>query len=182
MSQYRLSQSKTLLRQKCKKIRLDLYNSGQLKKISDEITEIIAKSDDFTAAENVMCFYPKKDEINVLGLLNFDKKIYLPRVEDKNIVVCEYKVGDNLQKSEFGIYEPTNPPIRDLKILDLIIVPALCADKACRRLGYGGGFYDRFLCNKSIRAKTIVVAPKVLVFDDIEQESFDIKCDRVVCA
>ena len=49
-----------------------------------------------------------------------------------------------MEISNFGIKEPCSEPVAP-DILDLIIVPALMVDKNGYRLGYGGGFYDRFL-------------------------------------
>ena len=180
MQQFQSSQSKDLLRQECKKIRKELHDNGKLKIISKEIVYEILKSEDFINAKHVMLFYPKKYELDLLSLLHFDKKFYLPKCKNNNINVCEYKNGDILEKSEFGVYEPVCDYIKDLSILDLVIVPCLCADKKGHRLGYGGGFYDRFLKNKDLRAKTFVVAPKELVYDNIVKENFDVKCDKVI--
>ena len=63
-------------------------------------------------------------------------------------------------------------------MIDLVVVPALCCDKKNYRLGYGGGFYDRFL-NDFCGIK-IVCLPKKLLVDTVYPEEFDIPVDLVI--
>ena len=69
---------------------------------------------------------------------------------------------------------PINP-----EILDVIIVPALAADKNNNRLGYGKGFYDRFI-SKYSKIHTITAIPKELLFDKLPVNNFDMKIDTVI--
>ena len=62
--------------------------------------------------------------------------------------------------------------------MDIIFVPALAVDNEGNRLGYGGGFYDRFL--KDLKTTKIVPISKSLVFDNIPTEDFDIKIDMII--
>lgn len=146
--------------------------------ISARITEKIRHSKTYTDAKNVMIFYPKKFEINLLNLLSDNKKFYLPRVNGEDLVVCPYKNGDELKKSDFGVLEPITQNI-DPSELDLVIVPALAVDKSHNRLGYGGGFYDRFLAKYGNNFKTIVGIPKEFFFDRIPTRRLDIKIYEV---
>ena len=85
---------------------------------------------------------------------------------------------DSLSENEFGIMEPMS----DFSVLpqqnDIIIVPALAADKNFNRLGYGGGYYDRFL--KNLSAKKIVPISEKLITSEIETDVFDQKVDIIV--
>ena len=108
-----------------------------------------------------MLFYPMTYEIDLRKLLNDDKKFYLPKVSGKNILACPYT--ENLIKSAFGIMEPETLPVNP-NILDLVIVPCMMADKNGYRLGYGGGYYDRFL--SEIDAKTITAKKKKTANND----------------
>lgn len=129
----------------------------------------------YIEAKNVMLFYPLKYEINLLELLNDDKNFYLPKVFNKDLLVCPYT--DELIKSKFNIMEPCSNSV-DPKILDLIIVPALMADKNGYRLGYGGGFYDRFL--SSCCVTTVSVVPKELLINNLPHDNFDVKIDFIL--
>ena len=166
--------SKINLRIKAKSLRknLDIY------KISSLAVSKIRESDVYISAKNVLIFYPMRYEINLLDLLDDDKNFYLPKVYDKKLFICPFKKGDKLVKSCFNVNEPCSEPV-DAKILDLIIVPALMVDKSGYRLGYGGGFYDRFLTNNP-SIKTIVAIPKELYIEELPVENFDKKIDYII--
>lgn len=181
MQQFPSIQNKSLFRKKCKMRRLELLKEGELASASKKLTEIIAKSDYFLKAKNVMLFYPLKDEINLLDLLKFDKNFYFPRCFNNEILCCPYVEGD-FECGSYNIKEPKTEPLKNLNQLDLIIVPALCADKKGNRLGYGKGFYDRFLKNEAIKAKKIAAVLKDLYFNEIPVEEFDIKMDKIFFA
>lgn len=163
--------SKLTLRAKAKEIRKNL----DLEKISKEICKIIRKNNFYKESKNIMIFYPLKYEINLLDLLKDNKNFYLPKVNNEDILICPY--DKNLVKSELNIYEPCTNPV-DSNILDLIFVPALMVDKENYRLGYGGGFYDRFL--KTAKAHTIVPIAKELIVEKLPHEKFDIKINETI--
>ena len=138
----------------------------------------LIETDEYKQAKNIMLFYPIKNEVNLLELLQDNSKtFYLPKVDGQKLLCCEYKNGDILCESCFKTLEPTSKPI-DKNIIDLVIVPALCCDKNNFRLGYGGGFYDRFLAD--YKGKTVVCLPKELVIDTIYPDEFDIAVDNIV--
>ena len=166
--------TKKILRIKAKTLRktLDIEN------LSDELTSLITTSHPYKSAKNVMIYYPLKYEINLLSLLKDNKNFYLPRIEGNNIEVCPYKKSDYLKTSELNIPEPITDKANP-NILDLIIVPAILVDENNYRLGYGGGYYDRFLAqNKKI--KTLCAIPKALVVKNLPHENYDIKIDTIL--
>jgi len=164
--------NKTDLRLYAKNIRKNL----PLEIISKKAVEYLREDDLYKNSKNIMLFYPTKNEINLLEILQDDKNFYLPRVSGKKLDVCPYKIGDKLGKSDFGIMEPVCLSVSK-EVLDLVIVPALMADSANYRLGYGGGFYDRFISHEM---KTLVVLPKELYIDNLPVENFDKKVDKVI--
>lgn len=165
--------NKTDLRIWAKSIRKTLMISD----ISAIITYKIRQNPLYKNSKNVLIFYPMKYEINLLTLLDDDKNFYLPKVDGENILVCSFRKGDLLKVSNFNIEEPCSRPIR-ADILDLVIVPALAADKKGFRLGYGGGFYDRFLAKHKV--KSIVPIAKELMVDKLPVEVFDVQVDCVI--
>lgn len=174
-------QNKKTLREKNRIIRATLEKGGALLNISKEIIEKIKKEEFFINAKNIMIFYPKSNEINLLPLLDFkDKNFYLPRCKGENMEICHYKKGQALVCNKFNINEPVGTAHNDLSILDVIFMPALGADLFGARIGHGFGFYDRFLSRKEICAKKVVVLPKALVCDRICTESFDIEYDNLI--
>lgn len=157
----------------------DLRKDLPIKAVSVKLANLLKSEDLYINAKNVMLFYPKKYEINLLSLLEGSKNFYLPRVEGEDIVVCPYQKGDILQTSSFKVYEPCSKAV-SADILDLVIVPALAADKNGCRLGYGKGFYDRFLSQNPGKYKTITLLPKELVIEKLPTEKCDIKIDKII--
>ena len=166
--------NKISLRLKAKNIRKKLNISA----ISASIVAKIQLCEEYKCAKNVLLFYPMKYEINLLDLLNDDKNFYLPRVCDEKLLICPFKSGDKLETSGFKVCEPCSNPINP-ELLDLIFVPALMADKKGYRLGYGGGFYDRFLSEYS-GIKTIVPIAKELFIDELPHDKFDIPVFKIL--
>lgn len=167
--------SKIDLRIKAKSIRKYL----NISKISSLAVSKIRDVDIYKEARNVLISYPMRYEIDLLALLDDDKKFYLPKVCGQKLFICPFKKGDKLEKSAcFNVKEPCTNPV-DANILDLIIVPALMVDKSGNRLGYGGGFYDRFL-EEYHSIRTLVVIPKDLFVEELPIEKFDRKIDIVI--
>lgn len=167
--------TKVELREKAKQIRSLL----EIDKLSRKMVESIRSAEIYEVAENIMIFYPLKDEINLLPLLKDKKNFYLPRVEGKELVVCPYKEGDKLVVSKFNTQEPTSEAVEP-DILDIVFIPALMVDNSFHRLGYGLGFYDRFLSKSSLRAIKIVPIPSVLIKDKIPFDEFDAQFDIIL--
>ena len=153
-----------------KKINTEELSGILLQKLKD--------TDEYKQAQNIMLFYPLVHEINLLSLLNDEtKNFYLPKIDGENLLCFSYKNGDMLCESCFKTKEPLSEPI-DKRILDLVIVPALAVDKNNYRLGYGGGYYDRFL--KNLHCTKCVCIPKDLLVESVFPEKHDIKIDIVI--
>lgn len=164
-------ENKTNLRTYAKSLRKTLNIENKSTNLVKKIRELPC----YKSAQNVMLFYPTKFEINLLPLLKDNKKFYFPKVEGKALLVCPH--CDKYEKSSFNIMEPCSKPV-NTDILDLVIVPALMADKEGYRLGYGGGFYDRFLA--TLKIKTLTALPKELVIEKLPRDEFDIPIDNVI--
>lgn len=165
---------KAELRIKAKNFRKTLNISD----LSENFCAQIRQMDVYIKAENVLIFYPMQYEINVLELLKDNKNFYLPKVCGNELLVCPY--CDRLVKSEFNVCEPCSNPV-SAEIIDLAIVPALMADKDGYRLGYGGGFYDRFL-SANPHIKTVVPIAKELFIEKLPREDCDVRIDSIVIA
>lgn len=146
--------------------------------LSQKLIEKLQNTEEYISAKNVMIYYPMKDEINLLSLLEDDSKtFYLPKIDGKNILCCPYKLGDNLCESCFKTKEPLTKSVQK-ELIDLVIVPALAVDKNSYRLGYGGGFYDRFLDGVNILKITCV--SRNLLVETVYPEAHDIKIDKII--
>ncbi len=92
------------------------------------------------------------------------------------MVFCAFKDGDELLPNKYGILEPQTKPFT--LDIELVFVPALAISRKGHRLGYGGGFYDRFLAGRS--CTKIGVCRDDEFGLDIQPESHDIAMDGVL--
>ena len=111
------------------------------------------------------------------------KRVCLPRADWESGQIDPFEVADwenGLIEGRHGIREPgIDAPIVPLGEVDLIIVPALAFDEAGRRLGRGGGFYDRFLERTGGRAFTFGLAFDEQVVAEVPSEAHDATVDAV---
>jgi 5-formyltetrahydrofolate cyclo-ligase len=108
--------------------------------------------------------------------------VALPRVEDDCIVAVVHDIADRtgvLTPGRYGIPAPLGPPI-DPTTIDVVIVPGLAFTRDGRRLGQGGGFYDRFLPSLGERCVTIGVCFAEQIVDDLVTEPHDQYLDIVL--
>lgn len=133
---------------------------------------------------NIGGYYPINSEINSLNILeklernNF--KISLPVIKNKNTMdFYEWSFKDILRVSNRGIPEP----VANKKIIpDVLIVPMVGFDKHKFRLGYGGGFYDRYIY-KILKLKKIITIGFAFSFQEIKKipiNKFDQKLNYIL--
>lgn len=167
--------SKKELRIKAKETRKNL----NLSQISRDICNNILKIDFFKNAQNIAIFYPKEREISLLSLCKKkDKNFYLPKIENNNLIFVKFNSEKELTKGKYDILEPYSQKDESCKI-DLIFLPALMVDKNGYRLGWGGGFYDRFLKQHANITK-ICSIPQCQIIENLPTEIHDIPCEIIV--
>lgn len=96
----------------------------------------------------------------------------LPRVEGEHIVAVVHRAGDEMQTGAHGIPAPIGPAVSPLAI-DVVLVPGLAFTRDGRRLGQGGGYYDRFLALLREDCVTCGVGFAGQVVDDLPSERHD---------
>ena len=130
-------------------------------------------------------YYPSNFELNVLKLLeinsftNYDT--LLPVIDKTNLMnFFSWKKNDILFVNNFGILEPLKSKI---KVPDVMLIPLLAFDKKKFRLGYGKGFYDRYLqrCLKqSKKILTVGVAFSFQKHHKLPINKNDVKLDFIL--
>lgn len=174
---------KAELRRRMRQVR-DLVEDHLVRSV--ELWTKVAALPEYRDATSVMAFVGCKGEPDtdpLFARLAADgKRLVLPRVQDGDIVVCS---GDDPRAdSRFGVSEPQGPAL-SLAAVDFVIVPGLAFTEDGYRLGYGGGFYDRFLTllahERPGVANAAVCFAEQLV-DTLPVEPHDVRVQRVVSA
>lgn len=139
----------------------------------------IAKSALFKRATAILLYAPIGSEINLLPLVRLaqkqGKKVAFPRCdkETKTMRFYELLPDAKLQSGAFGIPEPdADAPLFWSDEGTLCIVPALCCDANGNRIGYGGGYYDKFL--KSFKGKTLCAVYRSFLTKTLPAEEWDV--------
>ena len=101
------------------------------------------------------------------------KTVYCPRIEGGEMLAVE--LGDDFTLSAFGTLEPVGEPYEGK--IDVCVVPLLAVDKKGNRLGYGKGFYDRFLAARN--TLSVGYCFDVQVLNDVPTEEGDIPLQAV---
>jgi 5-formyltetrahydrofolate cyclo-ligase len=150
---------------------------------SDEgILQMIKSLKEFVSARNIMIYHSVKREPATLGIaaaaLASGKTVAFPYCYRGGIMQARVVSSlDELQPAMLGIPAPPDTaPAIPPEELDLIFVPALTFDEAGYRLGYGGGYYDRYL--NGIPAFTTGLGRDKLLMDELPRDRHDIavKC------
>ncbi len=127
---------------------------------SSQIFDWIKKFD-FSIAQTFHIFFPieRNNEINTYPIIDwlFDhgKSIVLPLVVGDDMINCKVEKGFETELNSMQIPEPINYTEIDATEIDIVFVPMFIADQFGNRVGYGGGYYDKFLARCRPETKKI---------------------------
>lgn len=133
---------------------------------------------------NSVCIYlsafKEPDTTEIIDiLLKSNKKVCVPVTDKNKKIIYLSLINDiNLKKGAYNIYEPVKIIYTDYSFPDLIIIPGIAFDKNKNRIGFGMGYYDKFL-NKS-RGKKIGLCYDFQLLDNIPSQKHDIKMDIII--
>ncbi|MDX1623839.1 MAG: 5-formyltetrahydrofolate cyclo-ligase [Gemmatimonadota bacterium] len=141
----------------------------------------------WTEAGVVHAFVGIDGEVETLPLLRealaAGKRVVCPRVvwRERRLESLEIGTLDELVESDRGLMEPDPARarrVREDERIDLVLVPGVAFDRAGGRIGYGAGFYDRFL--ETTEAERVGLAFSLQVIDTVPTEPHDAPVDRIV--
>lgn len=141
----------------------------------------LLRSPEYLQAEKIGMTLPMPLEIDTWPLIfaswEKGKKVYIPQtLADYTMVFRPLTEHTALQKNRFGIDEPLEKTGVPPEELDLIVVPGLAFRKDGYRLGFGGGYYDRYLAD--FHGKTVALA-LIEQLIEFEPDPYDIPVDRL---
>lgn len=167
------------LRREVKKQRINL-ELEQFNAYNSSINKKIINSEIFNSSKVIYCYCSVNNEVDltetIFAALNQNKIVALPKTIGNEMIFVEISSLDDLVTGQFNIREPReNKKAADA---DLIFVPGLAFTKEGKRIGYGGGYYDKYLSMHNCH--TVGVAFDFQIFDDLETKDHDVILDEII--
>ena len=155
---------------------------------SKKILDLLKATTYYKEAKMVMCFVSFGDELDthkfIESALGEGKRVVVPitKSKTKELIPSELKSFDELEPGYYDILTPKEEFIRpvDPSDIDLVVVPGVAFDTYGYRVGYGGGYYDRFLSNIARTVPKIAVGFSLQLTERLPRESFDIPVDMLI--
>jgi 5-formyltetrahydrofolate cyclo-ligase len=188
--------SKAALRRQSKQVRAQVP-PVQLKNFSQKIQSLVLNYPPVQLAKHIFCYVSTPTEVRthdlILDLLALDKKVSVPVIKQKpsahqagimrpawlDPTLFNHEQGlSRLTPNQYQILEPATPHFTQESI-QVSLMPALAVTKQGHRLGYGGGFYDRFIDTFQPELN-VVLALEQQIIDFIPQNKFDRVVDVIV--
>lgn len=155
---------------------------------SQAICRTLISTPEFITARVIMVYLDARGEVRTDGIIRYcwdnGKRVAVPVCVPKThqLLASELMSFNELQNGFYNIREPKQEYIRLISPdqLDLIIVPAVAYDRRGYRIGYGGGYYDRFLSSISRTMPLVGIAFDLQIIEAVPVEDFDIPVNMVI--
>ena len=152
---------------------------------SEKLGHLFAQSEAYKAAKTIYGYLPYNQEVRTVPMLEQalkdGKRVAVPKVYGEEM---KFLYLDDLTKVEKG-YAGIPEPIADGPVADdetaLVLMPGLAFDPAGHRIGYGGGFYDKFLAAEP-NHPTLALCYEFQMLPKLDTEEHDIPVDTIVWA
>jgi 5-formyltetrahydrofolate cyclo-ligase len=180
------AEDKQTLRKKMLEWRRSL-SPEEAREKSERIAAVVEALSEYESASTILFYVSaKKNEVDTHALirdaLSRGRKALVPVTDfDKNeLIVSELRDMNELAPARFGLLEPGGDAIRpvDPSAADIIIVPGVAFDRECRRIGFGGGYYDRLLSSGG--AVSIALSYEGQIVERVPVDPHDIPVDIIV--
>ncbi len=156
------------------------------RKKSRKIKKRLFSLEEFKRAHTILFYYSKGSEVEteemIKEALQKGKRVFLPKVRGREIYLGEIKdLGKDVEKGSFGILEPKGTPKKTTpKGIDLVILPGIAFDLKGKRIGYGKGYYDRFLKELPKKVSFIALAYDFQIVNSLPCKRHDRGVGKVV--
>jgi len=149
-----------------------------------QICEAVLKTPEYQKAKTVFCYVGRKSEINTRPILEdvlqSGKRLCVPKCVAKGVMEARQITSfDDLVLAKFGLLEPLDDCALVLPSeIDFVVVPCAACNLSGHRLGFGGGFYDRYL--KEADFFKCMICRQALICEEIPMEDHDLIPDMLI--
>ena len=184
-------ESKTLSKSELRKVILkkrDELSPEEHRELSEVIAGKIFNWDVYKESESILVYVSFRSEINTYDIiknaLNEGKKVYCPKINEDDMFFYQINSLNDLMPGYMGIMEPKEglTALKDTACKTLVLMPGSVFDKKGNRVGYGKGYYDRFLSDcrkKGLNFITSALAFSFQIVENIPAEQHDYKADYI---
>ena len=181
-----IKQRKNELREAYKEKRR-LLSPEEKREKDGKICELFMSLVSYRYSDTILMYSPLKNEIDVLPIgknaLEKNKNVAFPLCDSTKSTMTYHLVTDvdnDLKKGSFGILEPHSflPEFNMKQTNAVILVPGLVFDKKGYRIGYGKGYYDRYL--SSFKGTKIGICYSDFILDEVPRGRFDTSVDFII--
>ncbi len=173
---------KSSIRKSILKRRLAL-SKANLASLSSSIQTRLIESDYFIGAKSVAVYSPINNEVEtdkiIAACFEMNKKIFLPKLHTTDLNFLALQPDSQFQENKFGIPEICNSEAEIAGHIDLMICPGIAFDSKKNRVGYGGGYYDRYLTSASYNHLGML-GFSMQKTESISVDSFDIPMEFIL--
>lgn len=171
------------------KTRLSTLSPSEKAIQAERMEQKLFSSKEWKRSRRVFCFLSMKREIQTRGIitraLNEGKMLALPRMDGEDIRFLLVKSLDPFffDAHPYGVFEPKKELPEALPTdpdRDLLVLPGAAFQRSGERLGWGKGFYDRFLSRHSSHCRSIGICFDLQLVDKIPTDEHDIAVERVI--
>lgn len=138
---------------------------------------------EYTAADTLLCYISSREEVSTAAIIahaiGIGKRVAVPRWQAGVMEFCLFDDYAKLKPDAMNLLQPSGS-VTALGELDgaFCVTPALAADECGCRLGYGGGYYDRFLSANKVFSVTLIYPPALL--QSLPRDPYDMRTDCVI--
>ena len=152
---------------------------------SEKLGQLFAQSEAYKAAKTIYGYLPYNQEVRTVPMLEQalkdGKRVAVPKVYGDEMKFLYLDDLSQVEKGYAGIPEPiADDPLADDKTA-LVLMPGLAFDPSGHRIGYGGGFYDKFLAAEP-NHPTLALCYEFQMLPELHTEEHDIPVDTVLWA
>lgn len=156
---------------------------AEIKERTQKILKNLYNTNEYRNAERIYVYVNYNQEVDTSLLIKealiLGKEILVPRVMGEEMEFYRIKTMDDLEEGAYGILEPVKTCPVDKAHEGFMILPGLAFDKKHHRIGYGGGFYDKYLYRYPNFYK-VALCYDFQIFEEIVTEEQDIPVDCVI--
>ena len=157
----------------------------QIESASRQLGQLLVETELYQKADTIYGYLPYNQEVRTVPMLERaiadGKRVAVPKVYGEEMRFIYLTDLNQVEKGYAGIPEPMeDAPVAEDKTA-LVLMPGLAFDPQGHRIGYGGGFYDKFLEKEPLHPK-VALCYDFQVVEHLETEEFDIPVDKVIWA